>query len=37
MFGVLKLLEKQLNSYPDELRQKYNAIEWRAIAGMRDR
>jgi len=33
----IEIIGEAVKQLPDELRQKYNAIEWRAIAGMRDR
>jgi uncharacterized protein with HEPN domain len=33
----LEVIGEAVKQLPDSLRQKYNTIEWRAIAGMRDR
>jgi uncharacterized protein with HEPN domain len=33
----IEVIGEAVKHLPDELRQKYNAIEWREIAGMRDR
>ncbi len=33
----LEVIGEAVRQLPDELRQKYDAIEWRAMAGMRDR
>jgi len=33
----LEIIGEAVKQLPDSLRQKYNTIEWRAIAGMRDR
>lgn len=33
----IEVIGEAVKQLPDELRQKYNAIEWRALAGMRDR
>ena len=32
-----EIIGEAVKQLPDELRQKYNSIEWRAMAGMRDR
>jgi uncharacterized protein with HEPN domain len=37
MCEALRLLGEAVEQLPDALRQKYDAIEWRAMAGMRDR
>jgi uncharacterized protein with HEPN domain len=33
----IEVIGEAVKQLPDEWRQKYNSIEWRAIAGMRDR
>jgi Protein of unknown function DUF86 len=33
----LEIMGEAVKQLPDTLRQKYTAIEWRSIAGMRDR
>lgn len=33
----IEVIGEAVKQLPDELRQKYDAIEWRAMAGMRDR
>lgn len=33
----IEIIGEAVKQIPDELRQKYSAIEWRAMAGMRDR
>ncbi|WP_068817417.1 DUF86 domain-containing protein [Phormidesmis priestleyi] len=33
----IEVIGEAVKQLPDELRQKYSAIEWRAMAGMRDR
>jgi uncharacterized protein with HEPN domain len=33
----IEVIGEAVKQIPDELRQKYSAIEWRAMAGMRDR
>lgn len=33
----IEVIGEAVNQLPDRLRQKYDAIEWRAMAGMRDR
>ncbi len=33
----IETIGEAVKQLPDELRQKYSAIEWRAMAGMRDR
>ena len=33
----IEVIGEAVKQLPDELRQKYGAIEWRAMAGMRDR
>jgi uncharacterized protein with HEPN domain len=33
----MEVIGEAVKQLPDELRQKYGAIEWRAMAGMRDR
>ena len=33
----IEVIGEAVKKLPDQLRQKYNAIEWRAMAGMRDR
>ena len=33
----IEVLGEAVKQLPDPLRQKYNAVEWRALAGMRDR
>lgn len=33
----IEVIGEAVKQLPDSLRQKYNTIEWRAIAGMRDR
>jgi uncharacterized protein with HEPN domain len=34
---IIEVIGEAVKQLPDELRQKYSAIEWRAMAGMRDR
>jgi uncharacterized protein with HEPN domain len=33
----IEVIGEAVKQLPNELRQKYNTIEWRALAGMRDR
>ena len=33
----IEVIGEAVKQLPDELRQKHNTIEWRAMAGMRDR
>jgi uncharacterized protein with HEPN domain len=33
----IEIMGEAVKQLPDELRQKYSSIEWRALAGMRDR
>ncbi|MBW4519441.1 MAG: DUF86 domain-containing protein [Scytolyngbya sp. HA4215-MV1] len=33
----IEVIGEAVKQLPDGLRQKYNAVEWRAMAGMRDR
>lgn len=33
----IEVIGEAVKQLPDELRQKYDTIEWRAVAGMRDR
>lgn len=33
----IEIIGEAVKKLPDDLRQRYGAIEWRAIAGMRDR
>ena len=33
----IEIIGEAVKKLPDALRQKYDAVEWRAIAGMRDR
>ncbi|MDX2271685.1 MAG: HepT-like ribonuclease domain-containing protein [Cyanobacteriota bacterium] len=33
----MEVIGEAVKQLPDELRQKYDAIEWRTMAGMRDR
>jgi uncharacterized protein with HEPN domain len=33
----IEIIGEAVKKIPDELRQQYSAIEWRAMAGMRDR